>query len=172
MKKYLKKMMTVILTLAVAMAAVLPGASTTASAAVWSNVYSTKGKVKVTANQPFEAAITLKSYSNILWTTVIKSVYSFTITLCDADGKALETKRINDSDTDWYLENINSDYQRVDGFNGYEAGKYTIRVEFGSDVEAKFVARASTASAPVLNDAKITAGFKTTLSIKYESHSG
>lgn len=168
MKKYFKKIMTVILTLAIVMTAVLPEASNTASAAVWRNVYSSKGMIKVAADKPFETTITLKSYSDIMWTTVIKSLFSYTITLCDSTGKAVETKHIKDYDTDWYMENLYSDmyYQRVDSFNGHKAGKYTIRVEFGSDVEVKFSAQTRDAEMPVLKDQEITAGFKTTLAVK------
>lgn len=172
MKKYFKKVMAVVLSFAIAMAVSLPGSSDTATAAYWKTAYTSKGMVTVTGGQPFEAKFSLKSYGDIRWTTKVQTLYGYTITLYDSTEKELESKYIADADTSWTPEGQVGEmiYIHVDAFKGYNADTYTISVKFDgeSELQASFSARTmdTSDSMPVINDQEITAGFKTTLTVK------
>lgn len=172
MRNYVKKIVTAVLTLAIVMSVTVSEIPKTASAALWQSAYSTKGEVTVAAGQTFEATVTTKSYGSITWSTILKGLFGFTITLCDSEGKQVASYQIADSDASWVLENQNGTlvYRRVDSFKGCKAGTYTIRVKFDadSDVPATFSAKTldTSDSMPVLEDQELTAGFKTTLTVK------
>ena len=176
MKKYFNKIITGILTFAIAITMILSGSMTKVSAASWKLAYSTKSMVTVASKQSFETKITLKTYSTIAWITTVKSLFGYTVTIYDSKGKQVEdARKIADYDTNWLLEQKNGElvYRHVDYFYNCKAGTYTIHVEFDSesDVQAMFVAKTldTSANMPVLKDQEITAGFKKTLTVRNET---
>lgn len=176
MKKCFKKIITAILTLAIAITTVVSGTPTTASAASWKNAYSTNGVVTVASGQSFETTISLNTYGDIAWITILKGLFGYTVTIYDSAGKQVEdVRKVPDYDTNWLLENKNGElvYRHVDYFKGYKAGTYTIHVEFdnNSDIQATFSAKTldTSANMPVLEDQDITAGFQTTLTVRNET---
>lgn len=175
MKQYNKKRMTrkieaAVLAIALTIGGIFSGGTDSFAASNWQTEFSTNGMVTVASDKGFEATVTLKDYGTITWSTKLKSLFSYTLTLTDSAGRQVEEKRVEDSDTSWYQvkENGVYVYRRTDSFKGNKAGTYKVQVKFdgSSDVEASFTARTDTSSGvPTIKDEEIVAGFTTTLTV-------
>lgn len=177
MKKNLKKMMASVLTLAVAITMVLSGATAMVSAASWKVAYKTNGVVTVPADQFFEASLTTTTYGHIAWqTTLLKTKLGYAVTLYDSKGIQVgDAIQVSADDSEWksQQQTAGTVYYHMDQFQGIMAGTYYIHVKFDSDsaTQAMFSAQTldDSANMPVLNDQDITAGFKTTLTVKNDT---
>lgn len=103
MKKCMKKIIAVILTLAIAMTMVLSETPATVSAASWKVAYKTNGVVTVPSGQAFETSITTKTYGKIAWqTTLLNTKIGYTVTIYDMErNKVGDAIQVSADDSAW-----------------------------------------------------------------------